>query len=103
MRYLEITLFLVACFCSVAFAEEVAQPTYLDGVLKWISQISPGVLAAVLAVVADIAVRVWKTSKPLSLLIPVKYAVVSLKKILGALENVLEILIDNFNRLKPPQ
>lgn len=95
-----IMIIAIALSPALAFADG---PSYLDGVLAWISSVSQVSLSLVLGIVAEIGMRIFKSEKALSLLIPVKYLLASLIKVMEFLIKGLDILIENFNRVQPPQ
>lgn len=89
----------VLLFASIGLAEEaVADPKYLDSVLVFLA--SSGGIVAVGVIVFETALRVIPTAKPLSILIPVKYLVVGIKKISEWVDGVLDKLIEAANRVK---
>lgn len=78
------------------------QPAFLDGILKAMDGISPAMVSGLL-ILAEVIFRMIPSAKPLSILVPVKYAMVGVAKILNFIGDMLQKLIDVANNVKPPQ
>ena len=78
----------------------VAPPTYLDGILKWITGASG--IASSAVVVIELVLRLVPTAKPLSILVPVKYLFDGMVGILKFLSDLLGQLINSLNVVQPP-
>lgn len=78
--------------------ENVDAPKYFDKLIELLK--SSAALVAGLVVAFEVALRAFPTVKPLSLLVPLKYAVDSLLYILGWLSNLLVSLINVANKSK---
>ncbi len=87
----------VSMICTVAFAADpVAVPTYLDSILAWLTTGGGMVVSAVS--VLEVILRLIPSVKPLSFLIPAKYAVDGIAAILAFVSaNVLSPMITSFN------
>ena len=105
MKALNLVLFALVILPAVVLAQAaapaVAEPTYLDGVLKFLQNLSPAVVTAVVAGL-EFLLRAFPTSKALSLLIPVRYAVKSLGAILTVLAGFLDQIVQAANNVKAP-
>lgn len=86
---------------AYAQAAVVAPPTFLDGILNWIKGLNAGVVGSILAVVAEISMRMVPTQKALSLLVPVKYVCDGMVVLMGWLSGLLSILITSLNNSPP--
>lgn len=87
-------------FAQAAAVAVVAQPTYLDSVLAWIGNNATGV-ASVLGLL-EVVLRVVPSQKPLSILVPVKYALSGLAVISGFLSDICDKLISSLNASSNP-
>lgn len=101
-----LTAFGCALFlCDFGFAQEVSQvaaevvkaPTFLDGVLKWMADNLSAPVVSGVVIVAEILLRVFPSSKPLSVLIPIRYACQKVSIILGVLGDIVDKLIVSAN------
>lgn len=91
----------VVMFSSVAFAQAVVPPTYLDSIIAWLSAniaiIGGGVTGL------EMVLRFFPSVQPLSLLVPVKYIFDGAANILSFVSvNVLAPMISNFNASSVP-
>lgn len=75
-------------------------PTWADGILAWIANLSPGMIAGILGFIAEVVARVFPTAAPVSLLIPVKYAMLSVSVILKWIADLLDGFIASYQNLK---
>ena len=83
---------------SVRADDAPAAPTYLDGILAWMSQ--PQAIVATIVSLLEVGLRVFKTKIPLSVLIPIKYAVDGVGKILSWISaNLIDALIKMGNNV----
>jgi len=88
---------LAMIFVSEAFAQAavIAAPTYFDSTLAWLTS-NVGMVASGVGVL-EVVLRLFPSVNPLSVLIPVQYAVVGVGKILQFLgDNVLTPMISAF-------
>lgn len=99
MRYgLIITLFIL--FPALVLAQAsgspapvaVVAPTFLDGILKFLTSTSG--LTTGVVVAAELAMRLFPSKNPLSFLVPAKYIVSSLVSILTWIQQLLMTLIN---------
>jgi hypothetical protein len=82
-------------------AEEVAEPNYLDKILAALA--ASGGLLGGLMIVFEMLMRAFPSKKPLSLLIPARYALSGLATIMKFLADVCDKLINIAqNAPKPP-
>jgi len=85
----------------IAFGQDaVPAPTFLDGVIKFISELSPSLIAGLLVVV-EFILRATPSVKPLSILVPAKYACQGLAFILEWAAGLLDKLIIVAQNTKP--
>lgn len=97
---MKVLIFLVvSLICAVAFADDavvVAVPTYLDSILAWLTTGLGMVVSAVS--VLEVIMRLIPSVKPLTFLIPAKYAVDGVVAILAFVSlNILSPMITSFN------
>lgn len=77
---------------AVAAPVVAAAPTFLDGILNWITNNT--VISASVVAVLEVILRIFPTSKAASLLVPIKYVVSGVGTILKWLgDSVLDPLI----------
>lgn len=90
-----------AVFGVSAFADAaiVADPTFLDSIIKALQNINPMIIAGIVTAL-EIGMRLVPSLKPLSLLVPMKYVVSGLIVILSLLESILAKLIAAANITK---
>jgi|GEM_PF-4669539 len=94
MRGLFILGFMV--FSSIAMAQAVATPTYFDSTLTWLAA-NVAMIASGVGVI-EVVLRLFPSLKPLSVLIPVQYALDGVAKILTFVSaNILAPMISAFN------
>jgi len=101
MRWLGLLLFCLVLLPVAVCAQEAmpAAPTFLDGIIKALESI-PGTVIALIMSVVEVALRWFPTWKPLSLLIPIKYVIDGVGKILMLLSAWVDALIKVANNVK---
>jgi hypothetical protein len=83
-----------------AFAQAVvAQPTYLDGILKFIAGI--GASTGVAVIVVEAILRLFPSAQPISLLVPVKYLLDGCIEIFKFVSDFIGSLISGLNVVVP--
>lgn len=93
-------LFVTTFFASVAFAEDVAAPAYLDGVLAFLAGHPIASLSVILTIVAELGLKVYPSEKALSILIPVKYGLDGLKAILSWVGGIIDSFVQSAQNIK---
>jgi hypothetical protein len=102
-RIIALVAFAVLCLPFMAFADAVvvvAEPTFLDGVLKFLAALDPAVVGVAVAIV-EAGLRLLPTGKAASVLVPVNYVLKGLIVIATVLQTLTGKLIESGNNLKP--
>lgn len=78
---------------ALADAAVVAPPTFLDGVLSFITAHPAASVSTIVSFIAELVMRFYPSAKALSLLVPVVYVVDGIVSILGWVSALLKLMI----------